>query len=176
MSGCMSWAKGSSLEGGDSGGSFTTPPSFFPQVRYTDDDPGIGETGGAHHESLALSPPQNWSVRQEADIRSQTQEEDPRPDSCLYLVLAEIFDYLTNGKGTNTDNSPGGDPGGKGSDSAQQETKDFDDGANALWSLYENEAKSNDATRYQKLKEDMDGVIIFVRRQVLYSTLYRLSA
>jgi hypothetical protein len=34
-------------------------------VRYADDDPGIGETGGARHE------------------------EDPRPNSRLYLVLME---------------------------------------------------------------------------------------
>ena len=33
---------------------------------------------------------------------------------------------------------------------------------NALWSLYGKEAKSHDEARIQPLKEDMDGVLIFV--------------
>ena len=40
---------------------------------------------------------------------------------------------------------------------------DFDDSANALWSLHEKEAKSHDEARIQSLKDDMDGVLIFVR-------------
>ena len=40
---------------------------------------------------------------------------------------------------------------------------DFDDSANALWSLHEREAKSHDEARIQSLKYDMDGVLIFVR-------------
>ena len=43
---------------------------------------------------------------------------------------------------------------------------DFDDSANALWTLYGKEAKSQDEARIQALKDDMDGVLIFVR---LYS-------
>ncbi|KAF8462504.1 hypothetical protein DFH94DRAFT_831866, partial [Russula ochroleuca] len=43
---------------------------------------------------------------------------------------------------------------------------DFDDSANALWTLYGKEAKSHDESRIQTLKDDMDGVLIFVR---LYS-------
>lgn len=39
---------------------------------------------------------------------------------------------------------------------------DFDDSANALWSLYGKEAKSHDEARIQTLKEDMEGVLIFV--------------
>ncbi|KAI0285609.1 hypothetical protein BC826DRAFT_115406 [Russula brevipes] len=38
---------------------------------------------------------------------------------------------------------------------------DFDDGANALWSLYGKEAKNRDKARIQTLKDDMDGVLIF---------------
>ncbi|KAI0247229.1 hypothetical protein BJV78DRAFT_1247537 [Lactifluus subvellereus] len=34
---------------------------------------------------------------------------------------------------------------------------DFDDSANALWTLYGKEAKSHDEARIQTLKEDMDG-------------------
>ena len=40
---------------------------------------------------------------------------------------------------------------------------DFDGSANALWSLYGKEAKSHDQAQIQTLKEDMDGVLIFVR-------------
>jgi hypothetical protein len=40
---------------------------------------------------------------------------------------------------------------------------DFDDSANALWSLQMKEAKSHDEARIQSLKGDMDGVLIFVR-------------
>jgi hypothetical protein len=40
---------------------------------------------------------------------------------------------------------------------------DFHGSANALWSLYGKEAKSHDEARIQPLKEDMDGVLIFVR-------------
>jgi hypothetical protein len=43
---------------------------------------------------------------------------------------------------------------------------DFDDSANALWTLYGKEAKSHDEARIQTLTDDMDGVLIFVR---LYS-------
>ena len=54
-------------------------------------------------------------------------------------------------------------------DSSNQEPQekrmigDFDGSANALWSLYGTEAKSRDESRIQTLKDDMDGVLIFVR-------------
>jgi hypothetical protein len=40
---------------------------------------------------------------------------------------------------------------------------DFDGSANALWSLYGKEAKTHDEARVHTLKDDMDGVLIFVR-------------
>jgi hypothetical protein len=40
---------------------------------------------------------------------------------------------------------------------------DFNISANPLWALYGKEAKSHDEARIQTLKEDMDGVLIFVR-------------
>ncbi|KAH9958758.1 hypothetical protein BC827DRAFT_549816 [Russula dissimulans] len=39
--------------------------------------------------------------------------------------------------------------------------EDFDDSANALWSLYGKEAKGHDQATIQTLKDDMDGVLIF---------------
>ena len=40
---------------------------------------------------------------------------------------------------------------------------DFHGSTNSLWSLYRKEAKSHDKARIEPLKEDMDGVLIFVR-------------
>jgi hypothetical protein len=46
---------------------------------------------------------------------------------------------------------------------------DFDSGANALWTLYENKAKSHDEARIQTLKDDMNGILLFVRPYLLCS-------
>jgi hypothetical protein len=46
---------------------------------------------------------------------------------------------------------------------------DFDGGANTLWTLYGREAKSYDEARIQSLKDDMDGVLIFVRSYLVHS-------
>ena len=40
---------------------------------------------------------------------------------------------------------------------------DFNDNANAMWSLHLNEARSHDEARIHSLKDDMDSVLIFVR-------------
>jgi hypothetical protein len=59
--------------------------------------------------------------------------------------------------------------------SAEQEPQeirmigDFDGSANALWTLYRSEAKSHDESRILTLKNDMDGVLIFVRSSLLPS-------
>lgn len=46
---------------------------------------------------------------------------------------------------------------------------DFNDSANPLWTLYGKEAKRYDESQIQTLKDDMDGVLIFVRS---YSVFY----
>ena len=45
---------------------------------------------------------------------------------------------------------------------SHRQRQDFDDSANDLWSLYGKEAKSHDEARINTLKDDMDGVLIFV--------------
>ena len=45
---------------------------------------------------------------------------------------------------------------------------DFDGSANALWTLYGSEAKSHDEARINTLKDDMDGVLIFVSSYLAY--------
>jgi len=52
---------------------------------------------------------------------------------------------------------------------------DFEGSANALWTLYRNEAKSHDESRIQTLKDDMDGVLIFVRSYVIHAYALRLA-
>jgi len=43
-----------------------------------------------------------------------------------------------------------------------EEPKDFDDSANALWDLYRKEIQAHDEAQMQTLREDMDGLLIFV--------------
>jgi hypothetical protein len=74
---------------------------------------------------------------------------------------------------TNTDTYPPPAGGGLhtgGSSQRPQENHvvgDFDDSANALWSLYEKEAKSHDEATVGTIKDDMEGVLIFVRSHAL---------
>jgi len=48
---------------------------------------------------------------------------------------------------------------------------DFDGSANALWTLYGKEAESHDKSQIQTLKEDMDGVLIFVSLHFVILTM-----
>jgi hypothetical protein len=56
----------------------------------------------------------------------------------------------------------GNDTQSSSSEDTSEEPEDFDDSANALWSLYQKEAKNRDEAQIQTLKDDMDGVLIFV--------------
>ncbi|KAI9461291.1 hypothetical protein BJY52DRAFT_1211179 [Lactarius psammicola] len=52
-------------------------------------------------------------------------------------------------------------PDGPSLSEAQSERRDFDDGANALWSLYGKEAQTHDEALFQGLLADMNGVPTF---------------
>ncbi|KAF8265738.1 hypothetical protein EI94DRAFT_280157 [Lactarius quietus] len=65
--------------------------------------------------------------------------------------------YHDHGEETMGESSSGG-PFYAGS---RQQRKDFDDGANSLWSLYGNVAKTHDQARFSSLAEDMDAVGVF---------------
>jgi hypothetical protein len=54
-------------------------------------------------------------------------------------------------------------PEGSSRTGPQKQPRDFDDGANALWSLYGKEAQTHDKARFESVSQDMDGVIVFVR-------------
>lgn len=56
-------------------------------------------------------------------------------------------------------------------DKKMEADNDFGDSANPLWSLYGKEAKRHDETAVQTIKDDMDGVLIFVRS--IYPSLQR---
>ena len=49
---------------------------------------------------------------------------------------------------------------------------DFDDNANAMWTLHLGEAKSHDEARIHSLKDDMDSVLIFVRVYISVIIVY----
>ena len=55
-----------------------------------------------------------------------------------------------------------------------ERVEDFDDSANDLWSLFGKQAKSHDEAWAKALKEDMDGVLIFVC--ACFSYLARVDA
>ena len=55
-------------------------------------------------------------------------------------------------------------PDGPSLPETRSECKDFDDGANALWTLYGEEAQIHDEARFQGLADDMNGVPTFVGR------------
>jgi len=71
---------------------------------------------------------------------------------------------LVEVRGTNalTNNQSGNGAPSNSPEDSSDEPKDFDDSANALWSLYEQEAKYRDEAQIQTLKDDMDGVLIQV--------------
>jgi hypothetical protein len=48
---------------------------------------------------------------------------------------------------------------------------DFDGSSNALWTLFRDEAKSHDDARINTLKDDMDGVLLFVRSYLSAPTM-----
>jgi hypothetical protein len=47
-------------------------------------------------------------------------------------------------------------------EASHEQHQDFDDNANDLWSLYGKKVKSHDEAQVKGLKDDMDGVLIFV--------------
>ncbi len=60
------------------------------------------------------------------------------------------------------------------SNEERHKIRDFDRSANELWTLFGTEAKSHDDARVNTLKDDMDGVLIFVC-SYLSVPIYRLG-
>ncbi|KAH9041171.1 hypothetical protein EDB84DRAFT_1576853 [Lactarius hengduanensis] len=70
--------------------------------------------------------------------------------------LEELSYHNSGGGTTGNSSSEGPFPAG-----SHKERRDFDDGANALWSLYGKEAKTHDEAQIVSLADDMDGVLLF---------------
>lgn len=80
---------------------------------------------------------------------------------------------MVNDSPIDRDNGPLGDSADRESDDERM-IGDFDGGANALWALYGKGAKSYDDAKIQTLKDDMDGVLIFVCSYLVYYGLTSL--
>jgi hypothetical protein len=124
-------------------------------------------------EDISRAPAREFQGDKEAD--SLTRQQTPKDVSSLgeYPALTGRFAALTFDKGTSADNQPRDSTDGvtpANVSCAKQMIGDFDDSANALWSLHGKEAKSHDEARIQSLKDDMEGVLIFVRFLSLFGT------
>jgi hypothetical protein len=62
---------------------------------------------------------------------------------------------------------------GGSSDPEKHMPGDFEGSANTLWTLYGDEAKSHDESQIQTLKDDMDGVLIFVSSYFVHACGFR---
>ncbi len=91
-----------------------------------------------------------------SSTRSQSQKDGPFNSGEFPRILVTLD--LTYHKQTGDRSSTPGDTPPE----MPSMIGDFDDSANALWSLHMKEAKSHDKARIQSLKDDMDGVLIFV--------------
>ena len=96
-------------------------------------------------------------------IPAQTQhEQNSGTGTYLVSVWGSVNRPVVEGVGVN--NQSGNDvPNPRRSLGDSSEQRDFDDSANALWSLYRDEAKNYDEAELKTFKDDMDGLLIFVR-------------
>jgi hypothetical protein len=113
------------------------------------------------HESIPASSQINLETPSQAHGQADV-------DQGVYILSTTgSLDNLMQPEGTPA-NNPSVDSGQSSSGPYEEPPKmrmigDYDDGANSLWTLYGKESKSHDQSRIQTLKEDMDGVLIFVR-------------
>jgi hypothetical protein len=130
-----------------------------------------GRNGKASRTSGSNAPAVQTDHKDQAGsstrLLAQAQKDGPSSSSefpCI-LVTLDITCYKQTG-----DNHQPGDRGTP-SDTTQPTPSesemppvigDFDDNANAFWSLHMKEAKSHDEARIQSIKDDMDSVLIFV--------------
>jgi hypothetical protein len=100
-------------------------------------------------------------ARSHVDIETRAQGQENADQGVYILSATGSLDDLIQREDTPS-HSPPADGGSNGGSFNEHPPKgDFDDGANALWSLYGTEARGHDQSRIQTLKGDMDGVLIF---------------
>jgi hypothetical protein len=108
------------------------------------------------------------SHRASTQVEVHTQVQGDTPHLGVYIPLYLCgFPFLAQHECIEADNPTPDDTIGRGSSNQEPRAVrmigDFDDSANALWTLYGKEARSHDEAHIRTLKDDMDGVLIFVR-------------
>jgi hypothetical protein len=118
-------------------------------------------------------------ARSQVEIETQTHGQADADQGVYIISTVRSLDNLMQREGTAANNPPvhGGQSRGSSNEEPPkvQMIGDFDDGANALWTLYGKEAKSHDQSRIQTLKEDMDVVLIFVSSYSYFCLCYILN-
>lgn len=129
-----------------------------------------------HEMPKTWSPSKSQQERQKEKTRQarrrlirgrgrRTRKDPPTPVSVISILVAPEYLNLASTVG----NDLPGDTAGQQSVNMPRMVGDFDDSANPLWSLHAKESKSHDEARIQSLKNNMDGILIFVRA---FSFLY----
>jgi hypothetical protein len=120
---------------------------------------------GSDHEA---QPQDGASTRSKAE-----PDKTPYSGELLSILMTQDITYH---KLTGENRQPGGTPGNTTQPTPPEGSPrmigDFDDRANALWSLQMKEAQSHDEARIKSLKDGMDGVLIFVRVHISVVILY----
>jgi hypothetical protein len=133
---------------------------------------GNGESSGVSG-SNAPEPQTDRDGQAGPSTRSQANDGPPNSGEPPSILVTRA---LTRHKQTGDKHQPGGTPGdttqSTRSEALPRMIGDFDDSANALWTLQMKEAKSHDEARIQSLKDDMDGVLIFVRVHISVVIFY----
>ena len=104
--------------------------------------------------------------------RSQAPNDEPRNSGEPPSIL--VTRDMTCHKLTGNNYQPGGTPGDttQPTEAPPRMIGDFDNSANALWSLRMKEARNHDGARIQFLDDNMNGVLIFVRIHIFVVILY----
>jgi len=132
-----------------------------------------------HEQAGDEIPRTNQPSREDilAGQEPQPDETSPQAQREAAFCFCEGAKSLTGCNEIDTDNTP--DDGAIHRDCSSREPRknpmveDFDDSANALWTLYGKEAKGYDEATIETVKGDMDGVLIFVSLST--STLLRFG-
>jgi hypothetical protein len=121
----------------------------------------------SNRDDLTTHAPAQAEQGERQAEQTDTEHEVDRDPGVSRPVIAGTLIISRKSRRTVADRHPvDSRPRGGGPDREPQEIRmigDFDSGANGLWNLYRDEAKSRDEAHIQTLKDDMDGVLIFVR-------------
>ena len=137
-------------------------------------------TSGRNGESSGVTGSNAPGVKADRDgqagpsTRSQAPNDEPRNSGEPPSIL--VIQDITCHKLTGHNHQPGGTSGDTTQPTPSEEPPpmigDFDNSANALWSLQMKEAQNHDGARIQSLSDNMNGVLIFVSVHIFVVILY----